>query len=198
MSWRAFFTGVFTTALLTACSDAVSPARPGVEPPHFATAAGTGIRLDQMVGTLGESGYHIGKGFEPTNPHLGDALVATFFWSGPNTITTVADHLCDTAPNPSGYQGTPVGNNYTLVESVSAGGISMATYVATNVQNFPDPNPDQTTALCVHAIFAQPVVDGGVLLSAWSGVTAQALGEHRSASGSGSTTPTVADPGTRP
>ena len=199
MSWRAFFTGVFTTALLTACSDAVSPARPGVEPPHFATAAGTGIRLDQMVGTLGESGYHIGKGFEPTNPHLGDALVATFFWSGPNTITTVADHLCDTAPNPSGYQGTPVGNNYTLVESVSAGGISMATYVATNVQNFPDPNPDQTTALCVHAIFAQPVVDGGVLLSAWSGVsgvTAQALGAHRSASGSGSTTPTVADPGT--
>jgi hypothetical protein len=152
-----------------------------------------------MVGTLAESGYHIGKGFEPTNPHLGDAVVATFFWSGPNTITTVTDHLCDTHQNPSGYPGTPVGNVYTLVESVSAGGISMATYVATNVQGFPDPNPDQTTALCVHAIFAQPVTDGGMLLSAWSGVsgvTAQALGAHRSASGSGSTTPTVADPGT--
>ena len=184
--------------LLAACSDAVSPARHGLGAPAFATAAGAGITLDQMVGTLAESGYHIAKGFEPTNPHLGDAIVATFFWSGPNTITTVADHLCDTAPQPSGYQGTPVGNTYTLVESVSAGGISMATYVATNVQNFPDPNPDQTTALCVHAIFAQPVTDGGVLLSAWSGVssvTAQALGEHRSASGSGSTTPTVADPG---
>jgi hypothetical protein len=198
MSWRAFFTGVFTTALLTACSDAVSPARPGVEPPHFATTASTGIRLDQMAGTLAESGYHIGKGFD-ANPHLGDAIVATFFWAGPNTITTVADHLCDTAMQPSGYQGTPVGTTYTLVESASAGGISMATYVATNAQNYPDPNPSPTTALCVHAIFAQPVTDGGVLLSSWtgvSGVTAQALGEHRSASGSGSTSPTVADPGT--
>jgi hypothetical protein len=152
-----------------------------------------------MVGELAETGYHIAKAFGPTNPHLGDAIVATFFWSGPNTITTVADHLCDDVPQPSGYPGTPVGNTYTLVESVSAGGISMATYVATNVRNFPDPNPDQSTALCVHAIFAQPVTDGGVLLSSWSGVsgvTAQALGEHRSASGSGSTTPTVADPGT--
>jgi hypothetical protein len=198
MSWRAVFTGVFTAALVTACSDAVSPARPGVEPPHFATTASTGIRLDQMAGTLAESGYHIGKGFD-ANPHLGDAIVATFFWAGSNTITTVADHLCDTAMQPSGYEGTPVGNAYTLVESASAGGISMATYVATNAQNYPDPNPSPTTALCVHAIFAQPVTDGGVLLSSWSGVsgtTAQALGEHRSASGSGSTTPTVADPGT--
>jgi len=199
MSWRAFFTGVFTTALLAACSDPVSPPRHDPGAPRFATAASTGIRLDQMVGELAETGYHIAKAFGPTNPHLGDAIVATFFWSGPNTITTVADHLCDDVPQPSGYPGTPVGNTYTLVESVSAGGISMATYVATNVRNFPDPNPDQSTALCVHAIFAQPVTDGGVLLSSWSGVsgvTAQALGEHRSASGSGSTTPTVADPGT--
>ncbi len=184
--------------LLAACSDAVSPAHHDRGLPAFATTAGTGIMLDQVVGTLGENGYHIGKGFEPTNPHLGDAIVATFFWSGTNTITTVADHLCDAVPQPDGNDGTPVGNTYTLVESVSSGGISMATYVATNVQNFPDPNPDQSTSLCVHAIFAQPVVDGGELLSAWSGVnsvTAQALGEHRSASGSGSTTPTVADPG---
>jgi hypothetical protein len=197
MSWRAVFTGVFTTALLTACSDAVSPARPGVEPPHFATTASAGIRLDQMAGTLSESGYHIGKGFD-ANPHLGDAIVATFFWAGPNTITTVTDHLCDTEMQPTGYEGTPVGNTYTLMESASAGGISMATYVATNAQNYPDPNPTPTTALCVHAIFAQPVTDGGVLISSWSGVsgvTAQALGSHRSASGSGSETPTVADPG---
>jgi hypothetical protein len=186
-------------ALVAACSDAVGPPRHGGRTPEFATAAagGTGVTLDQMVGELSETGYHIAKAFG-TNPHLGDAIIATFFWSGPNTITTVADHLCDDVPQPSGYPGTPVGNTYTLVESVSAGGISMATYVAKNVRNFPDPNPDQTTALCVHAIFAQPVTDGGVLLSAWSGVSSvamQALGAHRSASGSGATTPSIADPG---
>jgi hypothetical protein len=183
--------------LLAACSDAVSPARHDPGTPRFATVASTGIRLDQMVGELSESGYHIAKAFA-TNPHLGDAIVATFFWSGPNTISTVADHLCNDDPQPSGYPGTPVGNTYTLVESVSAGGISMATYVATNVRNFPDPNPDPTTALCVHAIFAQPVPDGGALLSAWSGVSSAstlALGQHHAASGAGSTTPTVADPG---
>ena len=191
-------TALAAALLLIGCGEAAGPTstHPGV--PSFAVTGSTGIMLDRMYGTLGESGMHIGKGFD-VNPHLGDAIVATFFWAGAsNTITTVADHLCDTAPQPSGYQGTPVGNTYTFVESASAGGISMATYVATNVQNFPDPNPDGTTALCVHAIFAQPVTDGGVLLSAWSGVSsvsAQALGAHRSASGSGSTTPTVADPG---
>jgi hypothetical protein len=188
---------LISVILLAACSDAVSPARHDPGTPRFATVASTGIRLDQMVGELSESGYHIAKAFA-TNPHLGDAIVATFFWSGPNTISTVADHLCNDDPQPSGYPGTPVGNTYTLVESVSAGGISMATYVATNVRNFPDPNPDPTTALCVHAIFAQPVPDGGALLSAWSGVSSAstlALGQHHAASGAGSTTPTVADPG---
>lgn len=183
--------------LLAACSDAVSPARNDPGAPRFATVASTGIRLDQMVGELSESGHHIAKAFA-TNPHLGDAILATFFWSGPNTITSVADHLCDDVAQPSGFPGTPVGNSYTLVESVSAGGISMATYVATNVQNYPDPNPTPQTALCVHAIFAQPVTDGGALLSAWSGVSSAstlALGQHHSASGAGSTTPTVADPG---
>ena len=184
--------------LLAACSDAVSPARHDPGAPRFATVASTtGIRLDQMVGELSESGYHIAKAFA-TNPHLGDAIVATFFWSGPNTIVSVADHLCDDVPQPSGYPGTPVGNTYTLVESVSAGGISMATYVATNVQNYPDPNPTPQTALCVHAIFAQPVPDGGALLSAWSGVSSAAtlaLGQHHAAAGAGTTTPTVADPG---
>src|SRR2546426_3778552 len=71
------------------------------------------------------------KGFNPTNPHLGDAIIVTFFWVGStntNIITSVTDHLAD---------GTAVGNTYTPVEFVSAGGISMATYVATNVQNFP-------------------------------------------------------------
>src|SRR2546425_10620255 len=118
---------------LAACTDSVSPPPPSLGTPRFAAAAGSGITLDQMVGELGESGYHIAKAFGPTNPHLGDAIVATFFWSGPNTITTVADHLCDNAPQPSGYPGTPVGNTYTLVESASSGGISMSTYVATHV-----------------------------------------------------------------
>jgi hypothetical protein len=186
--------------LAAACGESSGPAAPQtVAVPRFATtsATGTGIRLDQMAGTLAESGYHIGKGFD-ANPHLGDAIVATFFWSGANTITKVADHLCDTVMQPDGYEGTPVGNTYTLVTSASAGGISMATYAATNAQNYPDPNPTPQTALCVHAIFAQPVTDGGVLLSSWSGVSsipAVALGQHSSASGVGATTPTLADPG---
>jgi len=194
--------GLAVAALLAAgCRDAVSPAHHSLRAPQFAAAAGTGVSLDQMSGSFSLSGMHIGKGFVPTNPHLGDAIVATFFWLGStNTITTVTDHLCDDVPQPSGWPGTPVGNTYTLVDYVTTGGISMATYVATNVQNFPDPNPDASTELCVHAIFAQPVTDAGILISAWGGVnvvSAQALGAHSSASGSGSTT-TVADAGAIP
>jgi len=65
----------------------------------------------------------------------------------------------------------------------------MATYVATNVQNFPDPNTDQGQVLAVAAYLSQPVIDGGLTLSAWTGVNvvaANALGAHRSASGSAS------------
>jgi len=137
---------------------------------------------------MGETGIEIGQGFNPTNPHRGDAIVATFFWRGStNTITKVFDHLSD-ADNGA---ATVVGNTYTLVEYVTAGGYSMATYVATNVQNFPDPNPDVATVLNVDAVFSSPVTDAGCLLSAWSGVNAvaaQALGAHRSAWGSGSGT----------
>jgi len=183
---------VVAAVLAAGCGDAVSPAHRGLRAPEFAAAAGTGIALDQMSGSFGLSGVHIGKGFLPTNPHRGDAIVATFFWIGADTITTVTDHLCP---------GTPVGNTYTRVDYVTTGGVSMATYVATNVQNFPDPpNPDPSTLLCVHAIFAQPVTDAGILISAWSGVNvvaAQALGAHSSASGSASTT-TVADAGALP
>ena len=193
--------GIVVAALVAAgCGDAVSPAHHGLRVPAFAAAAGTGIALDQMSGSFGLSGMHIGKGFLPTNPHRGDAIVATFFWIGADTITTVTDHLCDEVPQPSGYPGTPVGNTYTRVDYVTTGGISMATYVATNVQNFPDPSLDPSTLLCVHAIFAQPVTDAGILMSAWSGVnvvSGQALGAHSSASGSGSTT-TVADAGAIP
>jgi hypothetical protein len=121
---------------------------------------------------------------------VGDAIVATFFWTGPATITSVSDFITDAFR-------TPVGNTYKLVESVTVGGVSMATYVATNVQGFPDPNPDPTVVLGVQATMSQVVPDGGVMLSAFSGVdavTTQPIAAHHSASGSGSV-PTVADPG---
>jgi hypothetical protein len=149
------------------------------------------LALDQLTGTLAENGTSLSQGFNPTNPHLGDAIIATFFWLGStNIITSVTDQLSD---------GSPVGNRYALVEYVTAGGISMATYVATNVQNFPDPNPASEQALVVQATLSS-VADGGVVLSAFGGVTpvyVQALGAHRSASGSGSSTATAA-PGAIP
>ncbi len=174
--------------LVAACSESTGPQRVGLRPPAFAAGEGTGIVLDQFTGVMGETGIEIGQGFNPTNPHRGDAIVATFFWRGStNTITKVFDHLSD-ADNGA---ATVVGNTYTLVEYVTAGGYSMATYVATNVQNFPDPNPDVATVLNVDAVFSSPVSDAGCLLSAWSGVNAvaaQAVGAHRSAWGSGSGT----------
>ena len=177
--------------LVAACSESVGPQRHVSRGPSFATTAGTGIVLDQYNGVLGETGIEIGQGFNPTNPHRGDAIVATFFWRGStNTITKVVDHLSDADDGAA----TPVGNTYTLVEYVTAGGYSMATYVATNVQNFPDPNPDNASVLNVDAIFSSQVTDAGVSLSAWTGVNAvaaQAMGAHRSASGSDPTITTV-------
>src|SRR3989449_11175625 len=173
------------------CRDAVGPERHAPSGPQFATVA-TAPALDQVNGTLGGSGTALLKGFNPTNPHVGDALIATFFWPGsPNIITSVTDPL---------PEGTPVGNPYTLVEYVTAGGISMATYVATNVQNFPDPNPTQETVLVVQANLSSSVTDGGVMLSAYTGVNAvfaQAVGAHQSASGAASSQ-TTADPGAIP
>jgi hypothetical protein len=94
-----------------------------------------------------------------------------------------------------------VGNKYRLVDFASAGGISMATYVATNVRGFPDGYnaPAQDSILAVEADFSQ-AVSGGILISAWSGVdavTTQPVGSHRAASGS-DTTFTTADAGTVP
>ncbi|HYR14825.1 MAG TPA: PKD domain-containing protein, partial [Mycobacterium sp.] len=103
-----------------------------------------GVALDKWNGSLNETGRMLIKGFNPTNPHHGDAIVVTFFWLGSATIDSVTDVLT-TSPY------TPVGNQYNLIEYVTAGGISMATYVATNVLNFPDPNPDQSTVLAVRA-----------------------------------------------
>ena len=151
------------------------------------------ITLDQCIGTLSASGSMLIKGFNPTNPHNGDAIIATFFWLGSTNIIDSVTDVLTTAPY------TPVGNAYTLVEYVTAGGMSMATYVATNVHNFPDgyQRPAQDSILAVRANLSQPVTDGGVLLSAWTGanaVFAQALGAHSSASGSGSGA-TIAHPG---
>ena len=189
---------VAAAALVAGCQpDAMAPTGglPRISAAALAPVApGTAITLDQQNGTLNEQNVTVlAKGFNPRNPHVGDAIVVTFFWTGSATITAVSDFITDAAH-------TPVGNTYRLVESVALGGVSMATYVATNVQGFPDPNPDPTVVLGVQATMSQPVVDGGVMISAWSGVdavTTQPLAGHHSGSGSGSV-PTVADPGTVP
>jgi hypothetical protein len=183
--------------LAVGCSEAIGPSheRPGPRAPVLDVAATGGIALDQYNGKLGET-TTIWQDFRPTNPHHGDAVVVTFYWVGStNIITRVYDHLSDAA-------WTPVGNTYTLVEYVTDGVLSMATYVATNVQNFPEGtflNGDQD--LVVHADLASPIQDGGITISAFTGVssvTAQALGAHQSATGSGDTYPTVADAGILP
>jgi hypothetical protein len=197
---RNFSVVLAAAVLATACSEAAGPAdsAPKVFPwtPMFASVASgsSGIALDQQNGTLGASGRLIIKGFNPTNPHRGDAIVATFFWLG---STNIIDSVADVLTSSPSY--TPVGNRYTLVEYVTVGGYSMATYVATNVQNFPDPNTDpfQGDILAVGAYLSQAVTDGGVVISAWSGVNAvaeQSVGAHRSASGSASGI-TAAGPG---
>ncbi len=183
--------------LAVGCGEAIGPSheRPGPRAPVLDVAATGAITLDQYNGKLGET-TTIWQDFRPTNPHHGDAIVVTFYWVGStNIITRVYDHLSDAA-------WTPVGNTYTLVEYVTDGVLSMATYVATDVQNFPEgtfPNGDQN--LVVHADLASPIQDGGITISAFTGVTsvtAQALGAHQSATGSGNSYPTVADAGVLP
>ena len=190
--------GFLAVALLAVgCGEAMGPSseRPGPRAPVLDVAATGAIALDQYNGKLGET-TTIWQDFRPTNPHHGDAIVVTFYWVGStNIITRVYDHLSDAA-------WTPVGNTYTLVEYVTDGVLSMATYVATDVQNFPEgtfPNGDQN--LVVHADLASPIQDGGITISAFTGVTsvtAQALGAHQSATGSGDSYPTVADAGVLP
>ena len=184
--------GILAAALLAAaCSDSTSPARRALGTPQFDFSP-SGITRNQVNGSLGLRGRTLMKGFNPTNPHHGDAIIATFFWFG---STNIIDSVTDVLTDPS---FTPVGNKYTLVEYVTSGGISMATYVATSVQNFPDPNdPSTGVVLAVRANLSDSVAEGGIEISSWSGVeavSAQALGAHHTGFGSGSTT-TVADPG---
>ena len=149
------------------------------------------IALDQFNGTLNERDTSVlAKGFNPTNPRLGDAVIATIFWVGPATIVSVTDFMTNS-------QRTPVGNTFHLVQSVSRGGVSMATYVATNIQGFAEPNPDPSVVYAVQARLSQTPPDGGLLLSAYSGVDptfANALAGSQSTSGVG-TGITPVDPG---
>ena len=183
----AGFPGVVAITLLAAaCRDSVSPA-PRTPARRFADTWNAAIVFDRRGGSLNENGTALIKGFDPVNPRHGDAIVVTFFWLGStNLIQSVTDYLAN---------GTPVGNTYTLVEYVTSGGISMATYVATNVRNYPESNDPQHEVLVLRATLASPVEDGGVMLSSFSGVNpvlAEAVGEHRSAAGAGSSATTAA------
>ncbi len=178
---------IVLAAVAAACSDSTGPSQRQTDVPRFASLApaapSSGITLDQFNGTLGESGRILAKGFNPTNPHRGDAIVATIYWRG---STNVIDSVGDVITNST---FTPVGNKYTLVDYVTSGRYSMATYVATNVQNFPDPNTDPGGGdiLAVRAYLSDSVPEAGMTITAWTGVNsvaAYAVGAHRSAAGS--------------
>src|SRR6266699_1538205 len=176
MPRRAGVPKILAAALLAAaCSDSLSsgPERPRPAVPSFDVAADG----PTQSGALGEHGFTLAKGFGGGNPHRGSAIIATFFWYGStNIIDTVTDHLSN---------ATPVGNTYTLVQYTQAGGISMATYVALNAQGFPDAyhDPSGDSTLVVQATMTDSVPDGGVMISAWTGVST--VGQARSDSGSG-------------
>src|SRR5713226_1730824 len=93
------------TLLAVGCSDSIGPSagRPGLRGPAFDVGG------DQLNGTLSENGRMLIKGFNPTNPHLGDAIVATFLWLGSTNIIDSVTDVLTTTPY------SPVGNKYTLV-----------------------------------------------------------------------------------
>jgi hypothetical protein len=177
----AGISGLLVVAL--GCSESVGPENRTLGGLRFDVTAGS------VNGTLSESGTLLIKGFDGGNPRQGDAIIATFVWLGSSDIIDSVIDVKTTNPY------TPLGNKFNRVEYVTAGGISMATYVATNVQAVTD-----GYVHAVEANLSQPVTDGGVVISAWSGVYptfGTALGAHQSASGAGSTS-TVADPGSIP
>src|SRR5207247_3562571 len=119
---------ILAAALLAAaCSDSVGPAR-APAPPLFSFSAG-GIALDQQNSAMGQPGRRFVKGFNPTNPQNGDAIVVTLFWVG---NTYIADSVTDRLVA-SGFP--KVGNTYQRVDYATAGGSPTATFAATNVQN---------------------------------------------------------------
>ena len=185
-----FVAAAFVAAACSESSDSVGVGR-SLAPPQFSFSP-NGITLDQANSGLPQSGRRFVKGFNPTNPHNGDAIVVTAFWLGStNIVDSVTDHLVDA-------NFTEVGNAYHLIEYVTAGGISMATFVATGVQHIPPANPDGTNVLAIEVALHDSVSDGGIMMSAYSGVEdvfTTALGAHSSASGSASA-PVPAHPGT--
>ncbi len=102
---------------------------------------------------------------------------------GPSSAVSSVDSVIDFIANGN---ETRAGNTYHRVDSVSAGGYTMVTYVATNIQNFPDSSSVSGQILAVRAYLHQSVSDGGVKISSWSGVDdnfALALNDFASASG---------------
>ena len=183
MAGRTIVAGFLGAALLAAgCRDAVSPERRALGAPQLDAVAGSGIAFDTLNSTLNQRGDFFIKGFNPRSPHPGDAIIVSVFWVGStNIIDSVTDHIAR-----PGFP--PVGNKYNLVEYVTAGGISMATYVATNVQNYPYPTAPNVDVLAVRANLST-VASGGIMMAAWSGVDGvftQAMGAHRSGSGAAS------------
>jgi len=190
--------GLLAIALLAvSCSESVGPERGSVGAPLFSFSA-NGITLRTDNGSLGYSGQVIRKGFDHQdanhrviNPLPGDAVVATFYWITPtgnssNIITSVRDVYTDAAL-------TPIGNTYHLVDFITANGIAMATYVATNVQF----DSTRGYVFAVEANFGVSIPDGGVKMTDWTGVEnvyPTALGSFHSTSISAST-PTPIAPG---
>src|SRR2546427_13057184 len=75
--------GLVAVALLVAaCSESVGPKQP-----ELVVVGG------QQNGTLNESGTTLIKGFNPTNPHHGDAIEVTFFWIGSAADSSVTEDL---------------------------------------------------------------------------------------------------------
>ena len=167
MPRRSGFARLLMAALFAAaCSDAAGPApkRAGPGGPLFSFSPNGIGQSGTANGALGETGDSLAKGFDPKNPHHGDAVIATVFWLGQtNIVDSVVDFVAST-PN------TRVGNTYHPIDYVTAGGYSMATFVATNIQNFPDSSSVSGQILAVRAFMHQRVVDGGIKISAWSGI----------------------------
>src|SRR6266496_2940664 len=181
MPRRRFSRRPMAALFAAACSDAAGPApkRAGPGGPLFSFSP-NGITPSRPAnGSLSEHGDSLAKGFDPKNPRLGDAVIATFFWLGSSSVDSVIDFIADA-------NNTRAGNIYHRVDSVSAGGSTMVTYVATNIQNFPDSSSVSGQILAVRAYLHQPVSDGGIKISAWSGVEdnfSLALNDHAAASG---------------
>src|SRR2546427_12719240 len=114
---RTVLPRVLAAALLAAaCSDSIGPAGSARVPagPQFDFSP-NGITLDQQNSAMGHAGRRIVKGFNPSKPQNGEAIVVTPFWVGStNIVDSVTDHLVNNA-------FTSVGNTYRLVERSEEG-----------------------------------------------------------------------------